>query len=214
MTSNGAAGPYGERHAAGLLESPAAERNKQPILEVLERALPPRGVVLEIASGTGQHVVHFARALPALEWQPSDPDAALRQTIERRLALDPERNVRTPLTLDVHDEPWPIERADALVCINMIHIAPWSAAVALFRGAGRRLPAGAPLVLYGPYKQGGRHTAPSNAAFDESLRARNAEWGVRDLEEVTALAGEHGFAPVEVVAMPANNLTVVFARED
>ena len=213
MTTNGAAGPYGEQLAAGLLESPAAERNKQPILEVLERTLPARGVVLEIASGTGQHVLHFARALPGLEWQPSVPDAALRPTIERRLALHPMPNVRPPLALDVRDEPWPIERADALLCINMIHIAPWSAAIALFRGARARLPQNAPLVLYGPYRQGGRHTAPSNAAFDESLRARNLEWGVRDLAEVTGLAEEHGFTPVEVAAMPANNLTVVFVRE-
>lgn len=192
------------------LSAPAADRNKQPILDVLARVLPPRGLVLEIASGTGQHVVHFAAALPGLEWQPSDPEAEARRSIAGWTAGAGLANVRAPLALDVHDAPWPVAHADALVCINMIHIAPWSATAALFAGAASVLPPGAPLVLYGPFRRGGRHTAPSNAAFDASLRARNPEWGVRDLEETGAVGAAHSFALDEVVAMPANNLTAVF----
>ncbi len=205
MTSNGDG-------ARALPESPAAERNKGPILEVLRTVLPASGTVLEIASGTGQHVVHFARALPALVWQPSEPDDELRSVIVRRLAAEALPNVLEPLPLDVHGLPWPIARADAIFCSNMIHIAPWSAAIALFRGAGALLGPASLLVLYGPFKIGGAHTAPSNEAFDESLRARNPAWGVRDLDGVAALAAEHAFVLRERVQMPANNLTVVFER--
>jgi cyclopropane fatty-acyl-phospholipid synthase-like methyltransferase len=203
---------YGETLSAGALESPAAERNKQPILEVLARYLPAAGTVLEIASGTGQHIVHFARALPALTWQPTDVDPDLRASASARIRAAGLSNVREPIALDVHDARWPSSAADAVVCINMIHIAPWSATPALMRGSGDLLPAGAPLVLYGPFRRGGLHTAASNEAFDESLRRRNADWGVRDLADVEACAGEHGFELAEVVAMPANNLTVVFER--
>jgi SAM-dependent methyltransferase len=195
-----------------VLESPAAERNKQPIAEVLARVLPRKGLVLEIASGTGQHAVHFARALPALVWQPSDPDRELLAAIRARRAAAVLENLREPLALDVHSRPWPIAVADAIVCINMIHIAPWTAAEALFAEARVVLASGAPLALYGPYMRGGRHTAPSNAAFDASLRARDPAWGVRDLDDVTALAARCGFALREVVEMPANNLTVVYER--
>jgi SAM-dependent methyltransferase len=198
---------------ASLKDHPSGERNKQPILEVLQRVLPPVGTVLEIASGTGQHVVHFARALPALTWQPSEADAECREAIHARLRAAPLANIREPLALDVHDDAWPLMAADAIVCINMIHIAPWTATEGLVKHAGRLLAAGKPLILYGPYKRGGRHTAPSNEAFDTGLRARDPAWGVRDLDDVTTLAARHGFGPPDVIAMPANNLTVVFRRD-
>lgn len=194
--------------------SPAAERNKGPILEMLREVLPARGAVLEIASGTGQHVVHFAAALPLLQWQPSDPDPERRTAIAARLAAARLGNVQAPLALDVHEVPWPLTApVQAVVCINMIHIAPASATAALLAGAGRWLdPASGVLVLYGPFMQGGRHTADSNASFDESLRAQNPAWGVRELEAVTRAAADAGFARAAVVPMPANNLSVVFAR--
>ena len=204
---------YGEPLAAGELPaSPAAERNKQPIAAVLADVLRGTGQVLEIASGTGQHAEHFAREFPALIWQPSEPDPALRAATAARVARAALPNLRAPLALDVLDADWPALTAAALVCINMIHIAPARATEALFAHAARVLSAGAPLVLYGPFKRGGRHTAPSNAAFDASLAARNAEWGVRDLGDVAALAARYGFGAPEVVAMPANNLTVVWRR--
>ncbi len=193
--------------------APAAERNKGPILDVLRRVLPEEGLVLEIASGTGQHVVHFARALPGLDWQPSDPKPEMCGSIAAWAQAEGLPNVRAPLRLDVHDAPWPLDRADAVVCINMIHISPWSATGALMRGAARLLPQGAPLVLYGPYLRGGRHTAPSNEAFDRQLRAQDPEWGVRDLAEVERAAGAEGLSLDEVVEMPANNLCVVFRRD-
>jgi SAM-dependent methyltransferase len=199
---------YGEPLAAGGFDSPAAERNKEPILRVLQRVLPPTGTVLEIASGTGQHAVHFARALPRLTWQPSEPDADLRAVIAARIAAAAAPNLRAPLTLDVLDARWPNVAADAIVCINMIHIAPAAATDALFRHAARLLGPGAPLVLYGPFKIGGAHTAPSNDAFDRSLRARNAEWGVRDLADVARAASAHAIELVGTEALPANNLAV------
>jgi SAM-dependent methyltransferase len=195
-----------------LPESPAAERNKAAILEVLARVLPRDGLVLEVASGTGQHVVHFAGALPLLAWQPSDPDAQMLPVLAARGHAARLANLREPVALDVRQDPWPVARADALVCINMIHIAPWSATAALWRGAGAILPAGAPVVLYGPYRMGGAHTAPSNQAFDLSLKARNPQWGVRDLEQVAAVAEAQGFTLLERIAMPANNFSLVFRR--
>jgi SAM-dependent methyltransferase len=190
--------------------APAPERNKEPILEVLREVLPARGTVLEIASGTGQHVAHFAAALSALEWQPSDPDASSRESIAAWATGLP--NVATPIELDVMQVPWPVAAADAIVCINMIHIAPWTAAEALFGGAGRILPRAGVLFLYGPYRRGGAHTAASNEAFDRDLRSRDPRWGVRDLEAVESLAGGEGFTLERVVPMPANNLSVVFRR--
>jgi hypothetical protein len=177
---------------------------------VLRQVLPERGLVLEIASGTGQHAVHFAGALPALSWQPSDPDASNRESIAAYIAASGLENLAVPLDLDARNASWPIDRADAIVCINMIHIAPWSAAEGLVRGAAGLLGEGAPLVLYGPFMQGGRHTAPSNADFDASLKQRDSEWGVRDLDDVAELARDQRFALERVIAMPANNLTVVF----
>jgi SAM-dependent methyltransferase len=188
-------------------------RNRAPILEVLRRVLPPQGLVLEIAAGSGEHAVYFAKALPSLIWQPTDPDAQALASIAAHRAAADAANLLAPLRLDVTAEHWPVERADAMVCNNMIHIAPWRVSEGLMAGARRTLPAGGILYLYGPYKIGGRHTAPSNEAFDTDLRARNPEWGIRDLANVTELAGRHDFALVETIQMPANNLSVIFRRE-
>ena len=192
--------------------APAAERNKEPILAVLRRVLPQSGLVLEIASGTGQHVVHFAKALPDLTWQPSEPDRQMRPSIAGWLAETGLPNVLAPLDLDVTRPEWPIDRADAVLCINMVHISPWQATEQLLAGCGRILGHGGVLYLYGPYRRDGRHTAPSNEAFDASLRQRDPQWGVRDLETVVEAASGQGLELVEVVEMPANNLSVVFVR--
>ncbi len=189
-------------------EAPAVARNRASILDVLLGILPTRGLLLEVASGSGEHALHFAPAFPGLTFQPSDPDADARASIDAWCASV--QNIRTALALDAAAPEWPVDRADAVLCINMIHIAPWSACEGLLRGAARLLPPGAPLVLYGPFKRGGAHTAPSNEAFDESLRARDPKWGVRDLEAVAAAA--KGFDPPEIHTMPANNLTVAFRR--
>ncbi|MEA2875794.1 MAG: hypothetical protein QOF14_990 [Hyphomicrobiales bacterium] len=194
------------------LTAPAVARNRDPILAVLRDVLPAAGTVLEVASGTGEHAVHFAAALPHLTWQPTDPDSQSRGRIAAHAARAGLANLLLPLELDAAAPVWPVTRADAVVSINMIHIAPWRAAQGLMAGAARVLPAGAPLYLYGPFRERGQHTAPSNAAFDESLKARDPEWGVRDLDEVTALGGEHGFSLQRTVAMPANNLSVIFRR--
>lgn len=195
-----------------VLDSPAAERNKNAILEQLRVHLPTRGTVLELASGTGQHAVHFAANLPQLRWQPSEPDPALRAAIAERLTDAGLDNVAEPIDLDVTAAAWLVAQADALVCINMIHIAPWAAAQGLLRGAGLVLRPGAPLVLYGPFRRGDAHTAESNAAFDRSLRTRNRAWGVRAMEDVTGLAEANGLALDEIAAMPANNFVVVYRR--
>ena len=192
--------------------SPSVARNRDPILAVLRRVLPARGMVLDIASGTGEHAVHFAAALPGLTWQPTDRDPAALHSVAAWCASTKLRNLKRPIELDVTSPVWPIERADAVLCCNMIHISPWHSAEGLIEGAGRVLAPGGVLFLYGPYKESGRHTAPSNEAFDADLRARNPEWGVRDLGEVTRLAASHGIDFVERVAMPANNLSVVFRR--
>ena len=193
-------------------QAPAAARNRQPILDVLTPHLPTQGLVLEIASGSGEHIVYFAEALPDLVFQPSDPSPEARASIDdwvQALALG---NVRPALALDAAGDVWPLERADTVICCNMIHIAPWEAAVGLIAGAGRILPKGGTLYLYGPYRRSGRHTAPSNEAFDLDLRRRNPAWGVRDLEAVTALAQAQGFGAPEIIDMPANNLSLVFKR--
>jgi len=196
-----------------LPASPAAERNKQPIADVLARVLPPAGLVLEIASGTGQHSEHFARTFPSLTWQPSELDAEALATLTERVRRAALPNLRTPLELDAHEPPLLRGTVAAVICINMIHIAPWSACAALLLHAERWLAPGAPLVLYGPFKRGGKHTAASNAAFDAQLRTRDPEWGVRDLDDVVALARRHSLELVEVVAMPANNFSVVLKRQ-
>jgi SAM-dependent methyltransferase len=189
--------------------SPSTARNRDPILGVLRDALPPSGLVLEIASGTGEHAVHFAAHMPKLEWQPSDADPDARASIAAWRAECALANLRAPLALDVATDPWPVAHADAVVCINMIHIAPWNAAEALIRGAARILPSGGVLFLYGPYRREGRHTAPSNEAFDRDLRQRNPKWGVRDLEQVVKLAADSGLNLSCIMEMPANNLSIV-----
>ncbi len=191
--------------------APAAARNRQPILEVLMRLLPAEGLVLEIASGSGEHAVWFAERLPALRWQPSDPDPDCRRSIAAHAAAGGV-GLGPPLNIDVMRPDWPIERADAVICINMIHVAPWEATKGLMVGAGRILPAGGILYLYGPFRREGRHTAASNAAFDDSLRRQDPQWGVRDLEAVTALAEDHGLALIDVIEMPANNLSVCYQK--
>jgi SAM-dependent methyltransferase len=189
-------------------QAPAVARNRDPILDVLRQHLPARGLVLEVASGTGEHTAHFAEALPHLTFQPSDPDPDARASIDAW--TEGLANVRPAVRLDAVAETWPIETADAIVCINMIHIAPWDAAVGLIRGAARRLPAGGTLFLYGPYIRPNVTTAPSNSAFDRDLRARNPAWGLRDLDAVTTLATQNGFSAPQIVDMPANNLSLVF----
>ena len=195
--------------------APAAVRNAGPILDVLSRFLPPTGTALEIGSGTGQHVVAFAAAHPELMWQPSDPDPELRASIAAWTAAAGLANVRPPRNLDVMAEGW--ERAGdrpvaGIACINLLHIAPWAACAGLMRGAGKLLEPGAPLYLYGAFKQGGAHTAPSNAAFDRALRAHNPDWGVRDLEAVVDCASAHGLDLADTSAMPSNNLSVILCR--
>lgn len=191
---------------------PAPERNKEPILAVLRTVLPASGRVLEIASGTGQHVAYFASALPNLRFLPSDPSAENRASIaafvdELRLP-----NLEAPRAIDVVDEDWGLDPVDAVFCANMIHIAPWEAAIGLLRGSARLLPADAPLVLYGPFAIDGAHTSESNRAFDEDLRRRDPRWGVRDLGDVLRIAGEAGLVFESRTPMPANNQTVVFRR--
>jgi SAM-dependent methyltransferase len=192
--------------------APAVARNRDPILAVLRRFLPSRGTVLEIASGTGEHAAHFARHLPHLIWQPTDPDPDALASISAHRSAAQLGNLLAPVRLDVTASDWPIRQADAVVSINMIHISPWTAAQGLMSGAARLLSAGEVLYLYGPFKENGIHTAPSNAAFDASLRARDPLWGVRDVSDVCELAGSHGFEFAERVAMPANNLSLVFRR--
>lgn len=189
------------------LTSPAAERNRDAIADVLARWLPDSGLVLEVASGSGEHVVHFAHRLPALTWQPSDPDAEAQASIA---AWSVGTAVLPPLALDASSPDWPIDKAAAIVCINMVHISPWTATRGLFAGAARLLPAGAPLILYGPYRREGIPTAHSNEAFDLSLKARDSAWGLRRVEDVAAVSP--AFSLTDLVEMPANNLMLLFRR--
>jgi SAM-dependent methyltransferase len=191
---------------------PHVARNREPILEVLRRVLPPQGLVLEVASGGGEHAAYFAERLPSLFWQPSDPDPVALASITAHRAAADAPNLLPPLRLDAMSVPWPVEHAEAVVCINMIHITPWAASEGLIAGIQRTLPAGGVLYLYGPYRIDGRHTAPSNQDFDARLRAQNPQWGIRDLADVTALAARHGLFLTETVPMPANNLSVIFRR--
>lgn len=198
---------------------PATERNRGPLAEALRRWLPDAGVVLEVASGSGEHLTHFAHTAlaPGVTWQPSDPDDEHLASIDAWTAhLGVGDRVAPALRLDATATPetWPLERAAAILCCNMIHIAPWEACLGLLGGAARLLAPGARLILYGPFMRGGVHTAPSNEAFDARLRERDARWGVRDLDVVTEEASARGLSRVHVEAMPANNLTVVFERRD
>ena len=197
----------GEPLEDGRISAPSALRNRDAILAVLRLQLPTAGRVLEIASGTGEHVAYFAAALPGLRFQPSDPDPSRRASIDAW--TKGVENVELVIDLDV-TQPWPELNVDAVICINMIHIAPWLAAEALMAGAAHALVPGGRLVLYGPFKQDGVHTAPGNAAFDADLRKRNPNWGVRCLTEVSGLAARFGFTLPKVAPMPANNLSLTF----
>lgn len=202
-----------ETPAAGALRSaPAAQRNRDPIANVLSEWLPPRGLVLEIASGTGEHAVHFAERFPHLDWQPSDlhPDALASIVAWRAQAGLP--NVREPIAIDAGSADWPIERAEALLSINMVHISPWNSALGLIAGAARLLAPGAPLILYGPWLKDDVPTSPSNLDFDADLKRRDPEWGLRNVEEFAAEAEKHGLKLVETRPMPANNMMLLLRR--
>ena len=194
--------------------SPSTGRNRDPILGVLRPRLPASGLVLEVAAGAGEHAVHFAAAFAALQWRPTDADAeALASIAAWRLGAGLD-NLLPPLRLDAaQPDAWPVERADAIVAINMIHISPWSATVGLMAGAARVLPSGGGLFLYGPFIESGVPTAPSNVQFDQSLRQRNPEWGIRRLDDLRDLGAKHGLSLSERIAMPANNLVLVFRKD-
>lgn len=191
--------------------APATARNREPIRAVLERVLPARGTVLEIASGSGEHAVAFAQAFPALTWQPSDPDPDALASIAAWREEAGLANLAAPIELDV-TKAWPALAPAAIVCINMVHIAPWEAAFALVAHAGQILAPGALLYLYGPYRFSGAFTSESNAEFDRSLRARDSRWGVRDVDELVAAARVSELELVETVVMPANNHSLIFRR--
>jgi hypothetical protein len=191
---------------------PAPERTKAPLLAVLERVLPASGSLLEVASGSGQHAAHFARALPGLRWLPSDHDPDNLASIRAWVAESGLPNLLPPIELDVRSQRWDVGMLDAAFNANMIHIAPGECCTGLFAGLGRHLTLGAIFVLYGPFRIAGTHTAPSNAEFDAGLRARDPSWGVRDIEAVEAEAAQVGLALRERVAMPANNQSLVFVR--
>lgn len=193
--------------------APAAARNREAIAGVLAVELPSSGTVLEIASGTGEHAVHLAALFPDLDWQPSDPDEAARASIAAWRADYPGENLAAPIALDASEPVWPLERADAILCINMVHISPWESTLGLFAGARCILLAGdAPLILYGPFLERGIETAPSNLAFDESLKARNPRWGLRQAEVLDEVATGHGFKRSARHAMPANNIVLVYRK--
>jgi len=200
------AGSEARRHA------PATLRNRDVIAQVLRNILPKSGIVLEIASGSGEHVVHFAGAFADLHWQPSDCEQSALRSIAAWTAESGVANVLPPVLIDVEQEAWPVRRADAILCINMVHISPWSATLALLRHAAALLPAGAPLYLYGPFVRHDVMTAESNVAFDASLKARNPAWGLRDIADIDDAAAACGFVRVELIEMPANNLSLVYRR--
>lgn len=191
--------------------APATERNRAPIRDVLARVLPATGTVLEIASGSGEHAVAFAQAFPALTWQPSDPDPSALASITAWRDEAGLANLAAPIELDVV-KPWPALAPAAIVCINMVHISPWEASLALFSNAGRLLAPSGVLYLYGPYRFAGAFTAESNAEFDRSLRARDPRWGVRDVDDLVAAARGSALELVDTVAMPANNHSLIFRR--
>lgn len=193
--------------------APATERNREPILAVLKTLITGPATILEIASGTGQHAVWFAGKLPDVTWIPSDADEEMRASVAAWARREKVRNIALPpRVIDARARRWNMEAVDGVYCANMIHISPYSACEGLIKGAGDCVKPGGFLMLYGPYKVEGEHTAPSNARFDETLRSQNADWGIRDLEAVTALAEAVGFEPEEPVEMPANNLSVIFRK--
>lgn len=193
--------------------APATLRNREPILAVLQQELVASGLLLEIASGSGEHAVFLSAALPDWQWQPSDPDAEAVASIAAWRAEDGARNLLAPMVLDASARSWPASAADAILCVNMVHISPWAATQGLFRGGQSLLAAGAPLILYGPYIEDDVPTAPSNLEFDASLKSRDPEWGIRNLADVDTLAAQHGFARSRRVQMPANNLMLVYRAQ-
>lgn len=192
--------------------SPSALRNRGPISDLLRDVLPSSGTVLEIASGSGEHVIHFAELFPDLVWQPSDPSPEARASVHAWVKTHSLANVLPPLEIDASQPTWPVEHADAIIAINMVHISPWPATQGLLKAAGQLLPEAGVLVLYGPYRRQGQPLVASNVEFDASLRARNPAWGIRLLEDVASLAEQSGLALTSVTEMPANNLGVVFKR--
>lgn len=192
--------------------SAACERNREALLDVLRRVFPSEGRVIEIAAGTGMHALHFARNLPQLEWVPTDPDSEARESIDAWSGDANLPNLRSARELDTRDENWVVGDADAILCSNMIHIAPWESCIGLFRGADHILHDRGVVVTYGPYRFPGRAPVPSNESFDLSLRSRNPEWGVRSIDDVTEVAGDWGFCRHETVPMPANNHSIVWTR--
>ena len=192
-------------------QAPAAARNRQFIIDVLADWLPETGLVLETSSGTGEHALAFAQRFPALDWQPSDLDPAALRSIAAWRQDGPD-NLLSPLLIDASESSWPIARAAALLSINMVHISPWAATLGLLAGAGRLLPPGGPLIFYGPWLADDVETAPSNLAFDESLKARNDAWGLRRVEDVAALAAKEGLLLEERRAMPSNNMMLLFRK--
>ena len=194
------------------LRSPSVARNTEPIRNVLEGWLPASGTVLEVASGGGEHAVAFARAFPQLRWQPSDPDRAALASIEQWREEEGTANLLPPMQLDASAVEWPVDAADAVVAINMVHISPWTASLGLVAGAARVLPMGGPLILYGPWRVAGERLAPSNEEFDRSLKARDNRWGLREVGVFAAAAAEHGLELAEQRAMPANNRMLLFRR--
>ena len=192
--------------------APAALRNREPIAEVLADWLPSNGLVLEIASGTGEHAIHFAERFPALEWQPSDVHSDALASIDAWRTAAALPNVRPPLAIDATSPDWPIDRAGAVLSINMVHISPWAAALGLIDGAARLLAKGAPLILYGPWLAGDMPAVPSNLAFDADLKRRDPQWGLRRVEDFAAAAQERGLGLVESRAMPANNMMLLLHR--
>lgn len=199
-----------EDSGAARKHAPATLRNREAIAAVLAEMLPASGTVLEIASGSGEHCAFFAERFPALSWQPSDPEPSALASIASWCAGLV--NVAEPLAIDAAAQDWPVERADALLCVNMVHISPWEATLGLFDGAARVLPDGAPLILYGPYRRAEVETAPSNAAFDASLKARDPRWGLRDVADVTGAAAERRLVFEQLVEMPANNIMLIYRR--
>ncbi len=201
-----------EQQSGGLRSAPAALRNREPIAEVLREWLPASGLVLEVASGTGEHAAFFASLFPQLEWQPSDTDPLALGTIEARQADSGLPNLRQPVVLDVSMDRWPVDAAAAVLSINMVHISPWAAALGLLDGARRVLEPGAPLILYGPWIVPDIETAPSNLAFDADLKARDPAWGLRRVDDLATEADARGFALADQRAMPANNRMLLFTR--
>lgn len=214
MSVNDIRGPWAiaEGGAGEMRHAPATARNREPIAAVLAEILPASGLVLEVASGSGEHAVFLAQRFPQLQWQPSDPDPECRGSIAAWAAASGCANLLPPVALDAGADDWPVARADALLCINMIHISAWRATLGLFAGAGRVLEQGAPLCLYGPFVREGVATAESNRAFDTNLRARNPDWGLRDLNQTIAAAQAQDLELAAVIEMPANNLSVIFRK--